>query len=87
MNYLTESEGQRIVSTMATATLPAVLDLEKIKQLREKLGLTQEQAAHRAGFKSRQAWFNIESGGQSPSLATLDKIAAALGVKARDLLK
>lgn len=65
-----------------------MLDTEKIKALREKLKITQDEAAKRAGFKSRQAWNNIESGRQaSISLATLDKIAEALGCKARDLLK
>ena len=63
------------------------LDLEKIRQLRERKGLTQEAAAKLAGFRSRQAWNNIESGRQSPRLDTLERIAAALGVKARDLLK
>jgi len=61
--------------------------MEKMKQLREKRGLTMEAAAAKAGFKSRQAWHNIESGRQSPTLATLDKIAKALGVKAAELLK
>ena len=69
-------------------TIRDVLDTEKIQALRTKLGLTQEEAAKRAGFKGRQAWNNVESGRQvSISLATLDKIARALGVKARDLLK
>jgi transcriptional regulator with XRE-family HTH domain len=64
------------------------LDTDKIKYLREKLGLTQEQAAERAGFKTRQAWNNIESGRQaSISLATLEKIASALGTTAKKLLK
>lgn len=65
-----------------------MLDTEKIKALREKLGLTQEQAANKAGLESRQAWNKIEAGRQpSITLTTLDKIAAALGVKAKDLLK
>jgi transcriptional regulator with XRE-family HTH domain len=64
------------------------LDTDKIKSLREKLGLTQEQAAERAGFKTRQAWNNIESGRQaSIGLSTLDKIATALGTTAKNLLK
>jgi len=63
------------------------LDHEKLKALREQLGLTQEAIAERAGFKSRQAWNNLESGRQSGiTLHTLDKIATALGVDARDLL-
>ncbi len=72
---------------VATATLRTVLDTDKIKRLRGKLGLSMAEAAAKAGFKTRQAWYNIESGRQSPNLATLDRIAAALNVKARSLLK
>ena len=65
------------------------LDTQKIRQLRDKLGISQEEAARRAGFKSgRQAWHNIESGLRpNIELATLEAIAKALGVKAADLLK
>ena len=65
-----------------------MIDIEKIKQLREKRGLTQQQAAEKAGLSSRQAWHNIEAGRQ-PNLGVqmLEKVAAALGVKARDLLR
>lgn len=73
---------------MASAVLESVpLDVAKIKQLREARGWTMEEAAKRAGFKSRQAWYNIEAGRQSPSLATLDRIAKALGVRPGELLK
>ena len=65
-----------------------MLDYEKIKARREKLGLTQEQAAEKAGLGNRQRWNDIESGRRpSVNLDTLEKIAAALGVKAKDLLK
>lgn len=64
------------------------LDTAKIRRLRESLKFTQEQAAERAGLASRQHWNNIESGRQvNISLAVLERIAAALGVKAKDLLK
>ncbi len=63
------------------------VDHDKIKSLREKLKMTLDEAAAAAGLKSRQAWHNVESGKQVPRLDTLEKIAAALGVKARDLLK
>lgn len=74
---------------MATAVLEFVpLDHAKIKALREQLGLSQEEAAQRAGLKTRQAWNNIESGSRpNLQLHTLERIAKALGVKARDLLK
>jgi transcriptional regulator with XRE-family HTH domain len=68
-----------------------MLDTAKIKTLREKLGLTMEQAAERAGFTSRQQWYNVESGiaggEKGITLATLDAIAKALGCKGKDLLK
>lgn len=64
------------------------LDTDRIKSLREKLGLTQEEASQRAGLGTRQRWHQIESGAiPNIELATLEAIAAALGVKARDLLK
>jgi transcriptional regulator with XRE-family HTH domain len=64
------------------------LDIAKIKTLREAIPLTQEQAARRAGFSSRQKWNDIENGRRmNLSIETLEKIAGVLGVKARDLLK
>jgi transcriptional regulator with XRE-family HTH domain len=72
---------------MTACTLSFVLDLQKIRQLRDALGLTQDQAARRAGMNSRQAWNNIESGRQSPTLSTLARIAKALKVRPRELLK
>lgn len=65
-----------------------MLDIQKIKSLREALELTQEQAATKAGLSSRQAWHSIE-GGRQPKLQldTLERVAKALGVKAKDLLK
>lgn len=64
------------------------IDCEKIRTLRRQKGLTMEEAAKAAGFASRQAWSRIESGGQ-PNLGVqlLERIAAALGVHAKDLLK
>lgn len=65
-----------------------MLDVEKVRAIREGLGLTQEQAAQRAGFKSRQHWNKIEGDRAGAiTLDTLDAIAKALGVKAKDLLK
>jgi transcriptional regulator with XRE-family HTH domain len=63
------------------------VDLDKIRSLREKLKLSQEAAAIKAGFTSRQAWYKIESGQQEPLVSTLERIAKALGVKAKDLLQ
>lgn len=67
-----------------------MVDTAKIKKLREKAKLTQTEAAERAGL-SLQHWNNIEGGRagrtRGLSLPTLDKVAKALGVKAKDLLK
>ena len=65
-----------------------MLDTEKLKRLRERAGLTLEAVAQKAGFGNRQQWYLIESGARANiKLDTLDKIAAAVGVKAKDLLK
>lgn len=68
--------------------LLAMLDTEKIERLRAEKEWTQEEAAKRAKLAGRQQWNAIVTGRQSGmTLATLAKIAAALGVKAKDLLK
>jgi transcriptional regulator with XRE-family HTH domain len=73
---------------MPTKQTAVVLDAEKIRQLREKLGLTLQQAADAAGMNNRQQWHEVESGNQANlKLATLNAIAAALGVNAKSLLK
>jgi transcriptional regulator with XRE-family HTH domain len=66
-----------------------MLDHAKIKRLRLKQGLSQGDAAKLAGFKTRQQWSNVERNatGYSVSMATLERMAKALGVKARELLK
>jgi transcriptional regulator with XRE-family HTH domain len=65
-----------------------ILDTEKIAALRAKKKWTQEEAAQAAGLNSRQDWNGIESGRrESITLTTLAKIAKALGVRAKDLLK
>jgi transcriptional regulator with XRE-family HTH domain len=65
-----------------------MLDTEKLHAKRERLGITQSAAAKLAGLSGAQQWNDIESGRRaSITLATLDKIAAALKCKAKDLLK
>jgi transcriptional regulator with XRE-family HTH domain len=63
------------------------VDTTKIKKLREERGLSLAAAAKAAGLRSRQAWHGIETGAYSPTVETLEKVAAALGVKATALLK
>jgi transcriptional regulator with XRE-family HTH domain len=65
------------------------LDTKKIRQLRNALDLTMEQAAEAAGFTSgRQYWYQLESGRQTDvPISTLGRIAKALKCKPEDLLK
>lgn len=64
------------------------IDANKIKSLRTSLGLSQVQAAKLARLSSSQIWSDVEKGRRSNlTIETLDRIAAALGVKAKDLLK
>lgn len=51
----------------------------KLKEIREQLGITQSEAARRAGL-SRQAYGNYESGKRKPDINILPKLANALGV-------
>lgn len=54
------------------------LDPSKIKARREALGLSQAQAAERAGMRQPN-WARVESGGRTdPELSTALRVAAAL---------
>lgn len=82
---------------MAASTIPhrradkrsIPLDSEKIRQLREALGWSQIELAKRAKLSNSTIISDIESGErrQNITIETLDKIAGALGVTAKDLLK
>lgn len=66
----------------------AVLDTLKIKILREKKGLTMDQAAKLAGMKKAQRWNEFENGDNpNVTLETLTRLAKALGCDVRDLIK
>jgi transcriptional regulator with XRE-family HTH domain len=67
--------------------MSGLLDTSKIAAAREKAGLSQAAAAEAAGI-TRQRWNDIEKG-RKPNieLDTLQRVAEALGVKAKDLLK
>ncbi len=59
----------------------------KIKRLREKLGLSQEKLARLADV-SNNTIINIEAGKQqTPTIDTIKKIAKALSVSIEDLIK
>jgi DNA-binding Xre family transcriptional regulator len=64
------------------------LDTDKMRELRLARKLTQAQASEAAGLRGAARWNDIESGRRTNiTLETLDAIAKALKVKARDLLK
>jgi transcriptional regulator with XRE-family HTH domain len=57
-----------------------------IKRLRERRGLTQEALARKVGLH-RVYLAQLEGQTKTPSLATLEKLAKALGVKVGRLLE
>ena len=57
----------------------------KLKEIRVKQGISQRELARRLGT-TPQNISQYESGKRKPKLPTLNKIAAALGVSATDLL-
>jgi len=64
-----------------------MLDIAKLKRLREKIGLSQAEAARQAGL-TRQRLNDIESGRcANVTVDTLDVLAGVLRCKAKDLLK
>lgn len=64
---------------MASRRLPLAFGVV-LRKCRIQKGLSQEQLGHRAG--TNQAYVSLlEKGMRSPSLVTLDLLAAALGMK------
>jgi ribosome-binding protein aMBF1 (putative translation factor) len=53
---------------------------ERVRQARERLGLTQAELAARIG-STQPAMARLEGGGVTPSLVTLRRIASALGLE------
>lgn len=58
--------------------------MNRIAQYRRAKGLTQEEAARAAGI-TLNAWYLIEHGKRTPTIATARKIAAVLGVTIDEL--
>jgi transcriptional regulator with XRE-family HTH domain len=58
----------------------------RIKALRDRRGMTQEQLAERAGV-SRTYLARLETARQDPTLSMLEKLAKALGVKVGRLVE
>ncbi|NPV80695.1 MAG: helix-turn-helix transcriptional regulator [Firmicutes bacterium] len=59
--------------------------MNKIKALREQRRLSQQELAKAAGVAQASIHY-IETGQKSPTVRTLDKLAAALGVPVSELL-
>ena len=57
----------------------------RLRELRKKRGLTQEQLSEKASMDVKYLG-NIERGKENPTLATLEKLAEALSVKLHQLL-
>lgn len=57
----------------------------RIREVRVKLGLTQEQLAERLGV-SQSSVSRLEARGRHVSLNTLERVAGALGIAAGELL-
>ena len=58
----------------------------KLKALRERRKMSQEQLAARAGI-SRTYLARLETARQDPTLSMIEKLAKALRVKVKDLVK
>lgn len=58
---------------------------QRIKELREQKGLTQEQLAEAIGVKDTRTIRFWESGTNAPKFANLITLAQVLGVRMRDL--
>jgi transcriptional regulator with XRE-family HTH domain len=59
--------------------------MERMRQLREEKGLSQAQAAVRAGMDPG-TWNRLERGKGNPNIRTLERVADSLGVEVADLL-
>ena len=57
----------------------------RIKEIRKEIGLTQDQLSSLSGV-SRSHLAEIESGKYSPTIKTLEAIAAACGKPAKDFV-
>ena len=63
------------------------MDRDAIRARREKLTLTLDEAAKRAGLASRQRWWQIEAGViPDPRASMLWAIARALGCRMDELM-
>lgn len=59
----------------------------KIREIRQRKKLTLKALAKKAGGMSYTFLSNVETGKADPSLSTLKRLAAALGVSVSELVK
>lgn len=59
--------------------------IERIRERRIELGLTQAEAAKLLGW-NQSSWSHIENGRRDPSCSTMSMVAEALGLEVEDLL-
>lgn len=71
-----------------TDTRAMPLNIDYIRKRRDELGLTQAEAADKAGFPNAQKWSNYENGRiPDPQLSTLEAIAKALRCPVAKLIR
>ncbi|MBR4908829.1 MAG: helix-turn-helix transcriptional regulator [Acidaminococcaceae bacterium] len=59
--------------------------MNKIEEVRRVKGMTRNELSKRSGVSNKMLW-EYERGKRDPSLATLRKIAKALGVKIQEVV-
>ncbi len=65
-----------------------IVNTEEIRRRRDKLGMTQAEAAHAAGWKSAVQWTDVESGKrENPTIGTVAAVAKVLGCKVDAILR
>jgi transcriptional regulator with XRE-family HTH domain len=70
---------------MGDKKLPTAIFGEALQELRQNQGLTQDQLAERAGTE-RSHISALERAEKGPALATIFKLAEALGISAAELI-
>lgn len=75
MAYLTRKADDLFVAELGT----------NLREARKRLGLTQEQVAHRSGVHATEV-SRIEAGKRDPQISTVRRLAKALEVKPGRLL-
>lgn len=65
-----------------------ILNTAEIRRRRKRMGLTQAEAARRAGWNSAVVWTDIETGKRdNPTIGTVAAVAKVLGCRVDSLLK